>query len=208
MCVLCFTFAFAQADDLFDVAVSDFKLFWNGVEMKFDSPTLLINGQTYIPLREFAETDSMDMIVNWDGENKEIRMTERLFWFDDDIFCETIGWDLPWNAEVINYAYTRSGRDVHLDAKIFIPEDDIEYVKTEMGKISRSVKGDKEGEESVEVGAQYCAKKHAWWDVTSVKNSNDVYYAFMDGYEVKTKEPRGIIYETSEDGGYYLYISC
>lgn len=202
--VLCSLFAFVKADDLFDVMVSDFKLYWNGNEMKFDSPTLLVNGQTYIPLRNFAEMN--DMNVEWNGEENEIRMTERLFWFDGDIFFETIGWELPWNAEVINYAYTRSGRDVHLEAKIFITNDDIEYVKTKMRK--KSVKGNEDFEESVEDVAQHCAEKHEWWDVTSVKDANDVYYDFMDAYEVKTTVLIGIICEANEVGGYYLYISC
>lgn len=46
------------------------KVFINNIEEKFKKPLVLINGTTYVPLREMNE--KLNMYVNWDSKNETI----------------------------------------------------------------------------------------------------------------------------------------
>lgn len=205
MCLICSSLAFAQEGVLFDVIKYDFKLFWNGNELEFDSPVLLVNGQTYVPLRDMAEETGMD--VNWNGDTREIRMTEADVWFED-VFFDALGFEIPLTAEVVNYAYGRYGRDISLHAKIFFKESDLEYIKEGLDNIAAPLSSDEMNEFGDTIVFSNLSKKFDWWDIFNAENAQYAYFGFMEGYESSTINVWGLICGAPDLDGYYLYILC
>lgn len=202
ICLICSTFVFAQEDAVFNVIPYDFEIFWNGGKLDTDDPVLLVNGKTYVPLRDWSEQIGMD--VHWDGEARKIQMTESGFWFED-IFFDALGFDLPLEAEVVEYAYGRYGRDISLNAKIFFKESDLAYMKKQLGGIGRFLSEDEM--ENEEIALINMSKKYDWWDISSPQDAQYAYFGFMEGLEVITIPVWGLICEAPDSNGYYLYIS-
>ncbi len=202
ICLICSTFVFAENDSIFDVIPYDFEISWNGSKFDSDSPVLLINGQTYVPLRDWAEQIGMD--VHWDGESRKIQMTESGFWFED-VFFDALGFDLPLEAEVVEYAYGRYGRDISLHTKIFFGESDLAYIKKQLDGIGSLLSEDEMDDEEIELINM--SKKYDWWDISSPKDAEYAYFGFMEGFEVITIPVWGLICKAPDSDGYYLYIS-
>lgn len=203
MCLLCSSFVFAEENLIFDVIPYDFKLFWNGNELDFNSPVLLVNGQTYVPLRDIAEETGMD--VNWNGDTQEIRMTEFDFCVDD-VFVDAFGFSLPIDAEIVNYAYGRYGRDISFVAQIFFKESDLKSINNDLNTIT-SPMSDDERNGIVNTVLTNISKNHVWWDLASAKDAKYAYHGFMNGYQVKTLNVWAFICEAPSSDGYYLYIT-
>lgn len=203
ICIICSSFVFAEENLVFNVIPYNFKLFWNGNELDFNSPVLLVNGQTYVPLRDMAEATGMD--VNWNGDTQEIRMTEADFW-EGEVFVDAFGFSLPIDAEILNYAYGRYGREISFVAKIFFKESDLKTIKSDLNTITSPMTDD-EKNGIVNTVLTNISKKYDWWDITSAKDAKYAYHGFMDGYEVTTINVWAFICEAPNLDGYYLYIS-
>lgn len=202
ICLICSTFVFAQEDTVFHVIPYDFDIFWTGNHMEYDSPILLVNGQTYVPLRDWSESIGMD--VHWDGKAREIIITESDIELED-VFYSTFGFDLPPTSEIVNYAYGRYGRDVSMHAKIFFEKSDLESMKKKLDGIGRLLTEDDMDDEEIELINM--SKMFDWWDITSPKDATYTYFAFMEGLEIVTYPVWGLICEVQDSDGYYLYIS-
>ncbi len=64
--------ALAHGAGLINATIASFKIFINGEEKQFEKPIIQIDGSTYLPLRETAETLGMD--VNWVAEGKKVEL--------------------------------------------------------------------------------------------------------------------------------------
>ena len=60
----------ADISDELKVVVAPFKIIVDGEEKTFEMPIIVINGRTYLPLRETAET--LGIGIDWIGEEKTI----------------------------------------------------------------------------------------------------------------------------------------
>lgn len=200
--LICSTFVFAQEDCGFNVTPYNFKIFWNGNEFKADSPVLLVNGQTYVPLRDFSEQLSMD--VHWDVDAQEIRITEHHFDVYE-IFYDLYQFDLPPTATIEDYAYERFGRDVSLKAKIFFEEQDLEYIKENIE--IRATPLESNDSEYCDLVMSNFSREYDWWNISSIKDSQYAYHGFAQGTEVMTIPIWGLICKSPDSTGYYLYIS-
>jgi len=70
-----FLCAAKQAITSYNANSVHYKIFVNGTEKQFINPVVNINGNTYIPLREAAETLGMD--VQWDSDNQTIQINSK-----------------------------------------------------------------------------------------------------------------------------------
>jgi len=69
------TVVLSQSINQITATITQFKVFLNGSEKTFENPVVVINGRTYIPLREAAETLGIDVV--WDEENKSIYLDNK-----------------------------------------------------------------------------------------------------------------------------------
>ena len=85
--------AYASGNTTLTAHVVQFKIFVNGEEQNFESPVVMIDNRTYIPLREVGEV--LGMNVEWCGDNQEISISspqetedikewEALYRFEED----------------------------------------------------------------------------------------------------------------------------
>lgn len=186
-------------DTLFNVMVYDFNIFCNGKKMKFNSPILLIDGQTYIPLRDFAE--EMNHSVEWYGNTKEITLTDNSL--DVEKVFKNLMFELPATADILNYAYSKNERDEHLTAVIHFEGSDLKYIQDELEKCTRLLS--KEQQES-NGDLLKGLKKYWWWD-TSISEADYVYFAFKEGIDVTTTSVYALICKPSEGSKHYkLYL--
>lgn len=203
ICIVCSSFAIAQGDAIFDIIKYNFNIFYNGNELKFDSPVLLINGQTYVPLRDFAEEAKLN--VEWNGETEEIMLTYR-FLDTESMFARLFGFWLPGSAEIINYAYSFDGAEEYFVAKIFFDESDLEYMRKGIKSFSRVTERESLEDEYMTNFLNRLSKKYSWWDISSTEDIQYAYNAFMEGVEVTTIPVYSFICKADDSGGYYLYI--
>lgn len=196
LCLIYSSLAFAEENAAFDVILYDFDVFFNGEKLNFNSPLLLIDGQTYVPLRDFAE--EIDMTVDWNDDDKKINL------FDNSLnikkkFCDIFEFELPETAKILDYSYCRDGKDDYLDAKIFFEKSDLEYMRDGLDKTT--MLRTPEENENVDLGKvvlRNLARRYDWWDISSPYEIQYIYSGFRkDGW----------ICEAEDSGGYYLYVS-
>jgi hypothetical protein len=203
ICTVCSSIATAQEDSVFDIIKYDFNIFCNGNKMKFDSPVLLINGQTYVPLRDFAE--AADMNVQWDDVTKEITLTYRNL-DTESTFERLFEFYLPQSAEIINYAYAFDCPEERFVAKIFFEESDLEYVKKELNNIAWDIDLEGYEDELTATVLNNLSKTYSWWDLSSTEDIQYAYFGLKAGVEDTTISILGFICKADDADGYYLYI--
>lgn len=212
ICVICSTFVLAEESGLFDITTyDDYEIEYNGKEMSLNSPVLLINGQTYVPLRDFAKEAYID--VAWDGDAKKITLTDSVltdYWLEppEDIFDELFDFLLPESAEVLNYHYIDSMYP-GFKAKVFFEESDLEYIKNNMDAFSIEHNSEEIAggscDHTFDVVYKNYSREYSWWDV-SKSDALYVYEGVMEkGFEHSHTD--GAIVKAADKDGYYLYIS-
>ncbi len=201
--VICSTFAGAQESSVFNITPYDFDIFHNGNKLNLDSSVLLIDGQTYVPLRNLAE--EMNMTVEWNGREKEIVLTDN--WLDIRSIFGKILFELPETAEIENYRYVKDGKEDYLNAKIYFEKSDLDYMRKGLELWARLLTEEEVKEYSEDSFISLLPDRYDWWDISSVDDADYVYFGFKDGVEVMTVQVWGLICKDEKFGGYYLYIS-
>ncbi len=203
--VVCSTFAGAQESSVFNITPYDFDIFHNGNKLNLDSSVLLIDGQTYVPLRNLAE--EMNMTVDWNSTEKEIVLTDN--WLDIRSIFGKILFELPETAEIENYRYVKDGKEDYLKAKIYFEKSDLDYMREGLDIWTRLLNDEEVKEESEDEASliSLMHDRYDWWDISSVNDADYVYFGFKDGVEVMTITVWGLICKDEKFDGYYLYIS-
>ena len=63
---------FAQTAKQLSAAQTSIKVYKDDVRLSFDSPIVLIDGKTYVPLRDLCE--SLGMNVEWNGDEQKVNL--------------------------------------------------------------------------------------------------------------------------------------
>lgn len=175
---------------------SNIKILFNDKEVKFDLPIIMINGHTYIPLRETAQKANVN--IAWIKEKNEILLNEDFTYFDIYKVFETLfEFKLSDKSKISEYSYTVKDEKPYLYAKISIDKKDVEFIKnfTEDNKW-----------ESVEHWNCSPTLKSIcyWWDLSSLDETILSYRKLKTGINIKTCETCLFITE-GLDNKYYLY---
>lgn len=181
------------------------KIFYGHKELEFDSPIVVINDQTYVPLKEIVGKANFD--VKWDPETKEIDLFKKRFNVKE-IFSYFMGFDLPENSTVTNYQYSTQHDEPRLNAKIAFNEEDLDYITNQMSNISFSEKYLDESKYDpvyVTLSNKLC-NEYVWWDITSISDAEFFYCGFKKGEHARTVTFLGLVKKDST-GQYYLYVS-
>lgn len=162
--VLCVSIiASAQSNTMIEAMLYDVDIFFDGKKIEFQSPVVMIDNQTYIPLREAAE--KLNIKVEWDGAARRIILMDNLVELNN-IFVKLFGFDLPKSAEIKNFDCYNEFEDQILVAKIIFDKDDLSYIQGGLGKkLTMSVdSGSKITDETSFLS--YYSNKYPWWDLT------------------------------------------
>ncbi len=78
--------ALAHGAGLINATIAPFRIFVNGIEKQYEKQIIQIDGSTYLPLRETAETLGME--VSWVAEGKKVDLSQEIN--GDDLFVFSI----------------------------------------------------------------------------------------------------------------------
>lgn len=202
--MVCSTMVLAEDAPLFDAITYPFDIFFDGKKMNLNSPVVLINGQTYVPLREVAE--NMDLDVEWQGNRERILLTEKSF-DKKAVFEEIFEFSLPETAEILNYEYVidPATEEQYMTAKILFKESDLSHIRTGLNKTT--TERSRQSLREVRNPLSYYSNVYTWWDLSTLDNCKYVYNGFKSGVNIKTIEIWAFICEAEDDNTYYLYLS-
>lgn len=211
LCLIYSSLAFAERNTVFNITPYDFDIFRNGDKLKLNSSAVLVDGQTYVPLRDLAE--EMDLTVDWDGNDKKIMLTDAGHNVDEMILSR-FGFDLPQTAKVLNYSYEEQGKEDCFAAKIFFEKSDLEYIQDKSADWLDWTKYYFSYDEFIEIKEvpideymKSLQEKYDWWDISSSDGAKNAYFSFMEGYQVPKVPVLALICESRDPDGYYLYLA-
>ena len=192
--------SFAQSLGQYAAFEINEKIIFNGEEQKFLSPVVTINERVYIPLREVAENNGVEVI--WNGDGKDIELIGN---FEEikirKAFEELFGFSLPDTAEIVNHEYFFEYEEPRFTAKISFEKEDLEYIKN--GFLGNLDQGWEEITNLERVPPLW--DLYSWWENPETKKIICIYDRFIKGIHAKTVHI--LFYITEEtDGSYYLYI--
>jgi len=188
----------------YDAYKSDIEIYYNGEEIKYDSPVITVNDQTYIPLRETAE--KLDMNVIWDSLYNSIDLAPEL---DDAsgrvVFNELFEFELPESAKMLNYEYfiESSSKEKCFKAKISFDAKDLQTIQDGFSQHQLQNPEDITNEKTF---LEYYNSVYEWWNLTKLEDTLSFYKWFKIG-EVKMSVPLWAFITKDVDGTYYLYVT-
>ena len=194
--VLCTALNVIGGEPLFNITEYDFEVYRHGEKMNFDSPILLVDGRTYVPLRSFAE--EMNHSVEWFEDEKTITLTDNSL----DIYAifEKLMFKLPETADISDYAYAQEGRDESITVAVTFKESDLSYIQKELEEYTHLLtKEEQENKSDMLKGM----KRYPWWN-TSIGEADYVYFGFEEGIEASTIPIYALIDRTTY-GNYTYY---
>lgn len=187
------TFVFANVK--FEAYDSDIKIYYNDKEVKFKLPIVIINGNTYIPIKEAAE--KLKIKTMWDEERKRVFLDENTYGFKiDKMFKNLYEIELPEGTEILNYDYVIEDNKQCLITKILLNKKDVEDLKAYL---------EKEKWEEINNWNSFSiyAEKYEWWDLLSIEETINAYKMVIPGIQKETVEK--IFFIAEKDLQYYLY---
>lgn len=175
---------------------SNIKVLFNDKEIKFDLPITIINGNTYVPLREAAQKANVN--ITWLREKNEILLNEDLTYFDIYKVFETLfEFKLSDESKILEYSYTVKDEKQYLYTKVSIDKKDVEFIRDFT-----------EDNEWKLVEHWTCSPNLKsicyWWDLLSLDETILSYKKFKTGIHFETREVCLFITENL-DNRYYLY---
>lgn len=207
-----------------DAYVSESKILYGSkyaelaLEIKYDMPIYVIDGSTYVPLRESAEI--LELNVDWNAETKTISLLPSEY--DDASVMEKasklLGIELP---EPPDFPYFDAWGDLALDGfliKYGIEKDDYLALCEALDKQEKFIKFDKklysEDEQyktwwydSCDSWLEYRYDTYRWWNIKSCLDSEVSYISFIRSTKNGvTSNYYAFVNVTIEDGEYMLYI--
>lgn len=200
----------------YDVYKSYTKIFLNYKEIKFDLPVVIINGCTYVPLKETMEKSNLD--IKCSEKDREIILTKNSYDFNIyKVFESLFGFKLSDEAEILHYDYVVQNKEQYLKAKIVIDKKDLEYIKNleENTNELKTIKINNEWSynkwKKIETSDEWSylpniSKRYSWWDLLSIDKTIISYERFKPRIYVKSIIDMGLFITEGTDGQYYLYV--
>ena len=207
-----------------DAYVSDAKILYGSKyaevadKIEFTRPIYVIDGNTYVPLRESAEL--LDMKVDWNSETRTIALLPEDY-DSESVFEEAsrlLEIELP-QGEIVP-EYVQSWSDFARDSFIMkykIEKDDYLKLCESLEKKEDYEKYDKNHDpndkiytewwkDECDVWHEYWYDIYRWWNIRAAKDCEAAFINFFrptkNGYTHNADAFVGI---TIEDGEYYLY---
>lgn len=209
--IFCSTMVLAQEKILFDVIQYNFDMFFHGEKMNLKSPILLVDGQTYVPLREMAKYLNLD--VEWQKEEQKIDLSYKLF-DANATFNEIFEFDLPESAKILNYGYSIDSTvdQKYMSVKISFKESDLLQIQerlnsTTYAKHALSEKSLEHHREWLEEELACYTDRYDWWELLTLDDCDTVYYGLKTGTQIKTVEIKGFICKQEGEKSFYLYLT-
>ncbi len=193
---------FGKNNIKYEVCESNIKFFLNDNEMKFDLPVFVINGYTYVSLRELVK--KLNMQVIWNDKKRETDLNENMKNIQGfDIyktFESFFEFKLSDKAEILNYNYDNNDEEHYLKVKVSISKEDIEIIKN-------FVKNNYEWEEIDEWESLSNINKGIyWWNLSDIDETIFAYGNFSKGrFNVNSMISICLFITQKSDDQYYLY---
>ena len=191
------------------------KIFLNYKEIKFDLPITVINGHTYVPLKETVEKSNLD--IRYSEKEHKIILTKNSYDFDIyKVFESLFEFKLSDRAEILYYDYVVQNEEQYLKAKIAIDKKDLEYIKN-LEENNNGLKVVESSDEwsynkwkAIESSDEWSylpniSKRYSWWNLLSIDETVISYERFKPRVYIKSIIGMGLFITEETDGQYYLY---
>lgn len=197
-----------------DIAVN---ITYNGKPVEYELAPVIIDGHTYVPLRESADKSGLD--VDWDSETNTVLLTSEEYEWDCEnnsiIFSENavsgysqfdylFGLELPDSAEFEGFDFRYEYFEPHLKAKIIMTASDAEAFKKEVE--SKYRKNEDDETEIYNVVLANYSKWYDWWDLSELPEGVEIYESFESGLFVMTLDYQ-IFFVPAEKDMCCVYVS-
>ncbi len=213
---------FGKNNIKYEVCESNIKIFLNNNEMKFDLPVFVINGRTYVSLRELAK--KLNIKVIWNNEKREIEIKQNMQDIQDfDIyktFENFFEFKLSDKAKILHYNYSINDEEFSLRTKVLISKEDVEFIKNFVKDNANwelldnnwnpfanwEPFFDGESIDNIEPLQNIVGRKFYWWDLSNVNETIFAYGNFSKGrFTIKSMISIYLFITQESDDQYYLY---
>lgn len=172
-------------------------IFFEGNIINLRFPIVTINGRTYIPLREVAESRGLE--VQWNEEQQSINLTKNKAEVEGHVIFEQLFELLiPDSAVCTNYNCATENEEVYFNIKFSLNEIEFQNIKAQVEE--RYLKDETMNEFVLKEDVLF-----EWWDLREHADKATLYSRFTAGVYKKTVSSSIILVENQEQDEYYLY---
>ena len=173
-------------------------------ELQFKNPFVVIDGVTYVPLREIMEMGNID--VEWDGNSREITLLDNSYFYlsYDQIFEKLFGFSIPDGVRFVNGFHSLDGKDHKFYAKYFVDDAALESFRDSLTTVG-FYKWTVEDQNDQDLNMSFSGSDFKWWNLEHAKEATEVYEKVNKGVSVLSIWK--YVAFSVEDGQNCVYIS-